>query len=55
MSKEKNPHAVALGKLGGRKGGPARKAKLSPERRVEIAKIAAKARWSQGSPKEVKP
>jgi hypothetical protein len=43
--KEKNPAAVALGKLGGLKGGPARAAKLSAKKRQEIAKKAAKARW----------
>lgn len=41
----KNPNAVALGKLGGAKGGKARAAKLSPEQRSEIAKKAAAARW----------
>ena len=41
----KNPHAVALGRLGGRKGGKARAAKLTPEKRKEIAKKAAEARW----------
>jgi hypothetical protein len=46
----KNPAAVALGKLGGAKGGKARAAKLSPERRSEIAKRAALARW--GPPDE---
>lgn len=45
----KNPAAVALGKLGGAKGGPARAAKLSPKKRAEIAKKAAKARWGSGS------
>jgi len=44
-SEGKNPHAVALGKLGGRKGGRARANKLSPERRSEIARLAAHARW----------
>lgn len=44
---EKNPAAVALGKLGGKKGGPARAAKLSKSRRSEIAKEAAKARWKK--------
>ncbi len=34
----KNPHAVALGRLGGKKGGPARAAKLSEKRRSEIAR-----------------
>ena len=43
--KEKNPAAVALGRLGGLKGGPARAKKLSPKKRKEIAKKAAKARW----------
>jgi hypothetical protein len=33
------------GRNGGLKGGPARAAKLSPERRTEIAKKAAQARW----------
>lgn len=41
----KNPHAAALGRLGGKKGGPARAAKLSPEQRKEIARKAAQARW----------
>ena len=44
---KKNPAAVALGKLGGKKGGPARAAKLSAKRRSEIAKKAAKARWAK--------
>jgi hypothetical protein len=43
----KNPAAVALGKLGRPKGGPARAKALSPERRSEIARIAAKARWGK--------
>ncbi len=41
----KNPAAVALGRLGGLKGGKARAEKLSPTRRAEIAKKAALARW----------
>lgn len=45
--KRKNPAAVALGKLGGKKGGPARARALSPERRKEIAREAARARWSK--------
>ncbi len=43
---DKNPHAVALGRLGGKKGGKARAAKLSPTRRREIAKRAAQIRWA---------
>jgi len=43
----KNPHAVALGKLGGKKGGDTRAARLSPERRREIAQKAARARWGE--------
>jgi hypothetical protein len=44
---EKNPAAVALGKLGGAKGGKARAAKLSPKKRSAIARKAAKARWKK--------
>lgn len=40
-----NPHAAALGRLGGLKGGPARAARLSARRRSEIARAAAFARW----------
>lgn len=43
----KNPHAVALGHLGGLKGGPARAKRLSKKKRSEIAQKAAKARWSK--------
>ncbi len=42
----KNPAAVALGRLGGRKGGKARAEKLTKEQRSEIAKKAAAARWT---------
>ena len=42
----KNPHAVALGKLGGQKGGKARAKNLSSAERKRIAKKAAKARWA---------
>ena len=44
---EKNPAAVALGRLGGLKGGKARFAKLTPKQRTEIAKKAARARWDR--------
>ena len=43
----KNPNAVALGRLGGLKGGKARASKLTPEHRKEIAKKAANSRWSK--------
>lgn len=43
----KNIAAVELGRLGGLKGGKARAAKLSPEKRVEIAKKAAAKRWGK--------
>jgi hypothetical protein len=43
----KNPAAVALGRLGGLKGGRARAQSLSKKRRQEIARIAAKSRWKQ--------
>lgn len=42
----KNPAAVALGRLGGLKGGKARAAKLTKKQRSEIARKAAQARWS---------
>ena len=45
----RNPHAVALGSLGGKKGGPARAKKLTPEQRREIARRAAQARWSKAT------
>jgi hypothetical protein len=43
----KNPAAVALGRLGGLKGGAARAAKLGPRKRSAIAAKAAKARWGK--------
>lgn len=42
----RNPAAVALGHLGGTKGGPARAAALSRERRQDIARKAASVRWA---------
>ena len=50
--REKNPHAQALGRLGGSKGGKARAKNLTPEQRSEIAKKAAKARWEQNRTKK---
>jgi hypothetical protein len=44
---EKNPAAVALGRLGGKKGGPARAESLSARRRKQIARDAARARWGK--------
>jgi hypothetical protein len=46
---KKNPAAVALGRLGGLKGGPARKAKLTAEQLSESARKAAQARWADRS------
>lgn len=47
----RNPNAVALSKLGASKGGKIRAKKLSAKKRKEIARKAAKARWSrQNSP-----
>jgi hypothetical protein len=43
----KNAAAVALGRLGGKKGGAARAAKLTPEQRSESARKAAAARWKK--------
>jgi len=50
----KNPHAVAMGKLGGPKGGKARAKSLSPERRSEIACNAVNARWKAYREREEK-
>jgi hypothetical protein len=46
----KNKAAVALGKIGGKKGGVARAAALTPEQRAEIAKKAAASRWGKPKP-----
>lgn len=43
----KNPAAVALGRLGGAKGGKARASSLSAARRKQIAQKAARARWQK--------
>ncbi|HZW95967.1 MAG TPA: hypothetical protein VFF64_23680 [Candidatus Eremiobacteraceae bacterium] len=45
---ERNPHAVALGAMGGKKGGKARAKKLTATRRKSIARKAAKSRWKYG-------
>jgi hypothetical protein len=49
--KDKDPHAVALG----RKGGKARIEKMSPERRSEIARKAVLARWAKYKKDQQKP
>jgi hypothetical protein len=46
-AKEKNAAAVALGRLGGLKGGKARAERLDPEYRKQIAKKAAMTRWTK--------
>jgi len=45
IERGKNPAAVELGRLGGRKGGRIRAERLTRERRSEIARKAARARW----------
>lgn len=45
----KNPAAVELGRLGGKKGGKARAQKLTAEERSEAARRAARARWDGSS------
>jgi hypothetical protein len=52
--KRKNPHAVALGRRGGKVGGKSRNPRkgfgsLTAERRKEIARMAAEARWQKGA------
>jgi hypothetical protein len=46
-AKKKNPAAVALGRKGGKKGGPARAAMLTPTQRSESARKAVQARWAK--------
>jgi hypothetical protein len=46
---EKNPAAVALGRLGGLKGGKVRAERMTPEERREAARKAAEARWNPSS------
>jgi len=50
MAKRKNPAAVALGKLGGKKSAAGRMEKLTPQQRSRIAKHAALARWGKKRP-----
>lgn len=47
MNKKNNPHAVALGRKGGLKGGKNRWNKLSPEERTELGRKMAQARWAK--------
>lgn len=46
---ERNAAAVALDRLGGKKGGPARARKLTAQQRSDIAERAARARWDRAS------
>jgi DNA-binding NarL/FixJ family response regulator len=48
-AKKKNAAAVALGRIGGLKGGKARAAALSPQERKEIARKGAKKRWENAA------
>lgn len=47
MVKKKNPAAVALGRLGGLKGGPARAAAMTPKQRADSARKAVNVRWAK--------
>ena len=47
--RRKDPAAVALGRKGGKKGGPARAAKLTAEQRSESARKAVQARWAKAN------
>jgi hypothetical protein len=49
-AKKKDPAAVALGRKGGLKGGPARAAKLTKEQLSESGRKAALARWAAKRP-----
>jgi hypothetical protein len=49
IAAKKNAAAVALGRKGGQKGGPARAAKLTPQQRSESARKAVQARWAKAA------
>jgi len=49
----KNAAAVALGRLGGEKGGKARASKLSAKKRKKIAQLGAAARWANKAEKDI--
>jgi hypothetical protein len=55
MRARKNPHAVALSKLGASKGGKARAAKLSAQELSDQGRKAVEARWKKARAKEIKP
>jgi len=50
---QKNPHAVALGRKGGKKGGKARMARLTAVERSELARKAIRIRWARAKSKRV--
>jgi len=54
MAKQKNPNAVSLGRLGGKKGGRARWANVSAEERSRILSAAVKARWAKARKKKAR-
>jgi hypothetical protein len=53
VKKRKNPAAVALGRLGGKKGAKGRMEKMSPERRRQIASSAARTRWAKEKQRDI--
>lgn len=53
--KRKNPYAVALGRRGGKVGGKARAANMTPEERSESARNAVMARWARAKAKKSVP
>jgi hypothetical protein len=54
MTKRKDPAAVALGRKGGKKGGPARAARMTAEERSESARKAVLARWAKAKRKSAR-
>jgi hypothetical protein len=54
IPQKKNPHAVALGRKGGLKGGHARAATMTAEERSESARKAVSARWAKVKSKSKK-
>jgi hypothetical protein len=55
MAKRKNPHAVAMGRKGGPKGGKARWRDVPPEERSIILRRAVEARWAKARKRKANP
>jgi hypothetical protein len=55
MPQELRDYLAKLGKKGGKKGGPARAAAMTPEQRSESARKAVNARWKKAGKAKIVP